>query len=319
MYRWAWICAVFVAALGLSARSGVAAEVPDEYRVVHGWPQLPDGFLLGDVSGVAVDSHNHVFVFHRGVHPVLSFDGDTGKLIGAWGDDLFVEPHGLAVDRQDNVWVTDDLGHQVFKFSNDGKLLMTLGARKVPGEDENHFNGPTRVAIAPNGEFYVSDGYGNSRIAKFSPEGQFLFAWGKKGDQAGEFNTPHGLSLDALGRVYVADRDNARVQIFDKDGKFVAQWKGAKLGRPWDVIIGPDGYAYVVDGGQDDITKPPDEAKVLKLDLQGHILTSWGRVGNYDGQFCFAHSIAIARDGDVYVTDVMLGRRVQKFVRTHGK
>ena len=249
----------------------------------------------------------------------MCFDGATGKLLTSWGDGMFGTPHGLAVDSHDNVWVTDIKHHQVHKFSNDGKLLMTLGVKDVFGEDATHFHSPTDVAVAPNGEFYVSDGYGNSRVVKFSAEGKFLLEWGRKGDQPGEFNIPHGVSLDGDGRVYVADRENARVQIFDGNGKFLTQWKSAELGRPWDVMIGADRYAYIVDGGQSNLKKPPDSGRVLKLDLQGHILQSWGRVGKYDGQFCWAHQVAVAGNGDVYVVDVGYGMRVQKFVPAAGK
>ena len=291
-----------------------AVAPPGSYQVVHGWPQLPDGFALGQVSGVGVDSHNHVFVFHRGDRPILCFDAGTGKILASWGDGLFTIPHGLTVDSRDNVWVTDVGNHQVFEFSHNGELLMTLGAKNVPGLDGNHFNRPTDIAVAPSGEFYVSDGYGNNRVAKFSPQGKFLFDWGTKGAQPGQFDLPHGIALDPQGHVYVADRSNGRVQVFDGDGKFLAQWKGPEMGRPWALTVGPDGYLYVVDGG-DLNPKPPDRGRVVRLDLQGKVLDQFGTFGSYDGQFYWAHDVAVARDGAVYVTDVHLGMRVQKFVR----
>ena len=282
--------------------------------MVHGWPQLPDGFALGRVSGVGVDSHNHVFVFHRGDRPILCFDAGTGKILASWGDGLFTIPHGLTADSRDNVWVTDVGNHQVFEFSHNGELLMTLGAKNVPGLDGNHFNRPTDIAVAPSGEFYVSDGYGNNRVAKFSPQGKFLFDWGTKGAQPGQFDLPHGIALDPQGHVYVADRSNGRVQVFDGDGKFLAQWKGPEIGRPWALTVGPDGCFYVVDGG-DMNPKPPDRGRIVKLDLHGKVLDQFGSFGSYDGQFYWAHDVAVARDGAVYVTDVHLGMRVQKFVR----
>lgn len=295
-----------------------ASATPSPYEVVHGWPQLPDGFALGQVSGVGVDSHNHVFVFHRGDRPILCFEGATGMLVASWGDGMFATAHGLTVDDKNNIWVTDVGHHQVFKFSHDGALLMTVGAKDVPGLDGKHFNKPTDVVVAPSGDFYVSDGYGNSRVAKFNAQGEFLLDWGTKGDQPGEFDTPHGISLDSEGRVYVADRGNARVQVFDGNGKFLAQWKSAGLGRPWDISIGSDGYAYVLDGG-DMNPKPPDRGRVLKLDLDGHVLETWGRFGKYDGEFYWGHAVAVGRSGDVYVTDVNVGMRVQKFVRKPGR
>jgi peptidylamidoglycolate lyase len=291
-----------------------AAGGSGAYRVVHGWPLLPEGFAFGQVSGVGVDSHNHVLVFHRGDPPLMCFDGKTGKLLRSWGEGMFTTPHGLAVDHQDNLWVTDVGHHQVYKFSHDGALLMTVGEKDVPGLDGRHFNKPTDVAVAPDGSFYVSDGYGNSRVAKFSASGKFLFDWGRKGDQPGEFDLPHGISLDSQGRVYVADRGNARVQVFDPNGKFLAQWKSAELGRPWDVTVGPDGLAYVMDGG-DMNPKPPDRGRVLILNLDGKVLDEFGSFGSYDGQFYWGHAVAVAANGDVYAADVNVGMRVQKFTR----
>src|SRR5713226_7797191 len=215
------------------------------YQVVHGWPQLPDGWALGQVSGVAVDSHDHVWVFHRGDRPILCFDAASGKILASWGHGMFTTPHGLNVDSRDNIWVTDVGNHQVFKFTHNGELLMTLGAKNVPGLDGKHFNRPTDVAVSPGGEIYVSDGYGNSRVAKFSGDGKFLMDWGGKGNQPGQFDLPHGIALDAQGRVYVADRSNARVQVFDGSGKVLAVWKSPELGRPWALTVAPDGYLYV--------------------------------------------------------------------------
>ena len=284
------------------------------YQVVHGWPLLPDGFALGHVPGVDVDSHNHVFVFHRGDRPVLMIEGDTGEILASWGDGMFATAHGLTVDSQDNVWLTDTVHHQVFKFSHDGKLLMTLGAQGVPGLGGKHFNGPTDLAVAPTGEFYVTDGYGNNRVAKFSADGNFLFDWGTKGTAPGEFDLPHGIAMDARGRLYVADRANGRVQVFEANGKFLDQWKSPELGRPWGMTVDADGFLYLIDGG-DLNPKPPDRGRVLKMTLEGEILEEWGSFGSYDGQFYWAHDVGVGKDGAVYVTDVHLGMRVQKFVR----
>lgn len=308
-----------------AAWSGGAAET-EPYSVVHGWPALPAGMVLGQVSGVAVDSHNHVFIFHRAElswstdrsHPiasptVLSFDGATGKLLSSWGENRFLEPHGLRVDASDNVWLTDRVLQQVFKFSHDGKLLLTIGTERVAGADATHFDKPTDVAFAADGSVYVSDGYGNNRVAKFSPDGKFLAEWGKKGTGPGEFDLPHGIAVDSSGRVYVADRGNSRIQVFDPSGKFLKVFKSDDLGRPWALTIGPDNLLYVVDGG-DLKPNPPDRARILKLDLEGKILARWSRFGNYDGQIYWGHDVAVGKDMAVYVGDVFHGMRVQKFV-----
>lgn len=298
----------------------------EPYRVVHGWPVLPEGFVLGQVSGVAVDSHNHVFVFHRAENSwatdktqpikspaILCFDGATGKLVAQWGENRFPEPHGLRVDRDNNIWVTDRALQQVFKFSHDGILLLTLGTARAPGLDATHFNLPTDIAFAADGSVFVSDGYGNNRVAKFSPDGKFLLDWGHKGAAPGEFDLPHAIVVDAQDRVYVADRNNLRIQVFDANGKFLTMWKSEELGRPWGLAVGPDNLLYVVDGGD---LKPAglDRGRILKLDLSGKILAKWSRFGNYDGQIYWGHDLAVGRDGAVYVGDVYHGMRVQKFV-----
>jgi peptidylamidoglycolate lyase len=316
---------ILVAAACISL--AVAQQNPaDPYKVVHGWPVLPDGMVLGQVSGVAVDSHNHIFVFHRAenswaadkTHPIASstilcFDGDSGKLLSSWGENRFIEPHGLRVDSHDNVWVTDRALQEVFKFSHDGKLLLTIGTERSPGVDATHFNLPADISFGSDGSVYVADGYGNNRVAKFAADGKFLLDWGQKGTGPGEFDLPHSVAVDAQGNVYVADRSNARIQVFDANGKFLKMWKSPELGRPWSLTVGPDNLLYVVDGGD---LKPTgiDRGQLLKLDLSGKILAKWSRFGNYDGQIYWGHDLAVGKDGAVYVGDVYHGMRVQKFV-----
>jgi peptidylamidoglycolate lyase len=234
--------------------------------------------------------------------------------VSSWGANTFWMPHGLRTDRDDNIWVTDIGLHQVMKFSHDGNLLMTVGVKGEPGLDRKHFDKPTDIAFAPDGSVYVSDGYGNSRVVKLSAKGEFLLDWGRKGSKPGEFDLPHGISTDSEGRVYVADRSNARVQVFKGDGTFLHEWKSAELGRPWAVTVGPDGNVYVVDGG-DLKPRPPDRCHILKLDQQGQILDKWASHGNYDGQVYWGHAIAVGKDGAVYVGDI-LGMRAQKFSKT---
>jgi len=315
----------------LTAKAGDLAPhqnpAQGRYRVVHGWPLLPDGYILGQGTGVGVDSQDNVFAFHRagrvwdGPLPsepiqnatIMLFDGKTGKLLNSWGENMFIMPHGLTVDHQDNVWVTDVGRHQIFKFSHDGKLLLTLGTRDVPGADNSHFNRPTDVAVLQDGSFYVSDGYRNTRVLKFSADGRFQFEWGRKGIGPGEFNLPHGIATDNRGRVYVCDRSNSRVQVFDPGGKFLSEWKSKEMGRPYGIAIGVSGDVFVVDGG-DQPTTLPDRAGAVRMDQNGTVLESFGSFGNYDGQFNLAHDIAVDRKGAVYVIDTR-GMRVQKFIR----
>lgn len=285
----------------------------DNYQVVHGWPQLPKNDCLGQVTGVSVDSHNRVFISHRGANKVRAFDGETGEQVVSWDDTLLKNPHDIEVDSEDNLWVTDTENQQVYKYSNDGELLMTLGELDVHGDDHDHLYGPTGVAVLANGDFFVSDGYGNNRVVKYDKDGQYLTEWGQLGKKPGDFELPHGLTTDNENRVYVADRSNHRIQIFDSEGAFLDEWISKENGRPWGMHVGSDGYLYVIYGGElKEI--PPDRSVAVKMDLKGNVIETWGRFGNYNGQFYWGHDIATGEDGAVYITDVNLGMRVQKFV-----
>ncbi len=332
--------AVFFTAITVASLLAVAgaptqraqAAANSRYHVVHGWPVLPEGRVLGAVAGIGVDSHDNVFVFHRNgrtwpasdelvttpiaLPTVTLFDGRTGRVLAEWGENRFAMPHGLTVGRNDNVWLTDVALQQVYKFSHDGQLLLTLGERGIAGNDSAHFNRPTDVAVAADGSFFVSDGYRNTRVMKFSSTGAFLFQWGTKGSGPGEFDVPHGLALDHTGRIYVADRSNMRVQIFDSSGHYIGEWKGRDIGRPYHVALASNGTAFVADGGDQPET-PPDRSAVAVVRPDGSVIERFGRWGNYDGQFEMAHCVAVAKDGSVYVGDIT-GGRVQKFVR-HGR
>ena len=325
--------------LAASAGSSQQRELRGPYEVVHGWPQMPEGRILGQATGVDVDSSGHVYVFHRSGRlwsneklalPFISrptievFEAASGKHLRSWGANLFVMPHGLTIDRQDNVWLTDVGLHQVFKFRPDGKLLLVVGEARVPGADRTHFNQPTDVAVLPDGSFYVSDGYGNARVVKFSAAGEYQFEWGRRGTGPGEFDLPHAVDTDARGHVYVADRSNARVQVFDNTGKFLTEWRSSKLGRPFSIAVSGN-RAVVVDGGDQSLCSVApsqaegpecglDRSSAAEVDLNGRVLAHFGRFGNYDGQFRVAHDVAVANDGSIFVVDVG-GQRVQRFVR----
>jgi peptidylamidoglycolate lyase len=310
-----------------SSQSQVAPKFG--YHVVHGWPVLPEGRVLGSVAGCAVDSNDNVFVFHRNertwpdsdelstvpiaLPTVTLFDGRTGQVLAKWGENHFAMPHGLSVDRKDNVWITDVALQQVFKFSHDGTPILSIGERGIAGTDSAHFNRPTEVAVEADGSFFVSDGYRNTRVMKFSPTGTFLFQWGTKGGGPGQFDLPHAVTLDRMGRVYVSDRNNGRVQIFDPNGKYLREWKNKDIGRPYDVALGSDGTAFIADGG-DQPEAPPDRSGASVVRSDGSVEERFGRWGNYDGQFQIAHCITVATDGSVYVGDIT-GGRIQKFVR----
>ena len=180
---------------------------------------MPDGWKFGRVSAVAINAKGEVYVFQRGpkADPIVVFDG-KGKFLRGFGKGMFGNPHGLRFDHEGNVWVTDNGDHQVMKFSPQDKLLFTLGIKGKAGTDAKTFNRPTDIAFTPNGDaVYISDGYGNSRVVKFTPDGKYLLDWGKKGTGPGEFNTPHSVAVDSKGTVYVSDRENNRIQIFDPE------------------------------------------------------------------------------------------------------
>lgn len=309
----------------------LAAASAASHECVRDWPVLPEGHVLGQCVGIGVDSRSNVFVFHRSgrtwstpfpeepiAAPTVSvFDGRSGRLLATWGTHEFIMPHGLTLDHEDNVWLTDVARQQVFKFTHEGRLLLTLGERGVAGADQTHFNLPTDVAVLPDGSFYVSDGYRNTRVVKFTADGRYDFEWGGKGAGPGQFNLPHGVAVDAQGRVIVCDRTNSRLQVFDPRGKFLAEWKEPLIGRPYGVSVGADGHVVLIDGG-DGTGKTADRPRAVELDADGRVLDRFGAGGSGPGQFQLGHDIAIARDGSVYVADAA-GKRLHKFIRKTAK
>jgi sugar lactone lactonase YvrE len=257
----------FLAVVIVSVTTAFAQSNP--YRAAEGWPQLPSNIKWGAVISVDCDAKGNIWVFHRNQPPILKFDR-SGKLLTSFGTDMFVQPHGMTIDREGNLWVTDaqdkdGKGQQVFKFSPEGKVLMKLGKAGVAKEGPDAFNGPTDVVIAPNGDIFVSDGHvanSNGRIVKFSKDGKFIKAWGKKGTGPGEMDTPHSIAMDSRGRLFVADRANSRIQIFDQDGRFLDQWK--QFGRPSGVFIDKKDNIYVADS-QSNATLNPGFKRGLRI------------------------------------------------------
>jgi DNA-binding beta-propeller fold protein YncE len=289
-----------IAAVG-AAGAGVGEDAG--YVAVKGWPQMPEGYKFGQVSAVAPDGHGEVFVFHRGEHPIIVF-GRDGKFRRSFGDGLISSSHGLRFDAEGNVWTTDVGNHTVRKFSHDGKLLMTLGKEGEAAEVPDRFSKPADIAFGPHGEVYVADGYGNSRVVKFDRTGKFLKAWGKKGTADGEFNLVHAIAVDAHGAVYVGDRENNRIQVFDAEGKFRGKW--TEFGAPFGLYLDRNHGQFLVADGR--------AHKCLVLDGHGKVISSWGAQGKDAGQFDLPHSISMDTDGAVYVTEIT-GQRVQKFAR----
>jgi sugar lactone lactonase YvrE len=241
-----------LAALAAAALFAQTKSLPNPFTPVPNWATLPSGVEWGSVISVDFDKKGNLWLFHRADPGIMEFD-PAGKFLTSFGTGMFVQAHGLFIDRDSNIWVTDSQGkngkgQQVFKFSPKGKVLMTLGKAGVAGTANDEFNGPSDVLVAPNGTIFVADGHGgdtNARIMKFGRDGKFITSWGKKGSGPGEFNTPHSLAMDSKGRLFVADRTNSRIQLFDQDGKFLDQWK--QFGRPSGISITKDDMLYSVD------------------------------------------------------------------------
>jgi DNA-binding beta-propeller fold protein YncE len=280
---------------------------------------------LGDVPGIAVDSHDNVFVFQRGDPPVLVFDRE-GALIKSWGHGLFKRPHGLFIDGDDNLYCTDDEGQSVRKFTAGGQLLL-----EIKGKDQSPVTGyrpgypdsvarsappfcyPTGAALTPDKEgLLVTDGYGNARIHRFDSTGSLVSSFGDPGSERGHFVIPHGIHIDADGTMYVSDRENERAQIFDSAGEFVGIWPG--LNCPNNIVRGTDGYYYVAELGRS-MQGPPGNkyivrdaihARVTVRDPGGKLVAEWGaRNHSDDGIFFAPHGIAIDSRGDLYIGEVV--------------
>ncbi|HVW00701.1 MAG TPA: peptidyl-alpha-hydroxyglycine alpha-amidating lyase family protein [Planctomycetaceae bacterium] len=267
--------------------------------------QIPADSPFAACSACALDRQGQLYVLHRGKVPIRCF-GTDGKLVRAWGDDVFGTGHGLRVDPEGNVWATDIKQHQVFKFSPEGKLLLAVGKAGQAGDDAEHFDRPTDIAFGPKGEFYVTDGYGNNRVAQFDARGVLIRQWGKKGHAAGEFNLPHAILRDAAGRLYVGDRENDRVQVFDSEGKWLETWPGF---APYGLAFGPEGTFYVAD---------VRASQILQIDSHGKVFARWGRKGAARGEFGAPHMLAADGKGRLYVAEVD-NKRVQRMTFGEGK
>lgn len=309
------------------AKKGKGSDSHTRYELVKGWPRLSQHFELGNPTGLGIDSKQNLIVFHRadrewplfgmpdeliGKKTLLVLDKDSGVILDSWGEDLFIMPHGLSVDQNDNIWVTDVALHQVFKFNHSGKLLMKLGEAKVSGNDSAHFNRPTDVAVATDGSLYISDGYRNSRIIKFDSTGKYLFEWGTKGDGPGQFNIPHGLDLDAQGNVYVADRENNRVQVFTPDGKFLRAWTAENFGTIFSLAYNKTNSTFMAVDDHTFLQARHRGSDIYVFDSTGNVRTRFGRSGNFDEFITWLHDIATDKDENIYVGDI-LNNAIYKF------
>lgn len=293
------------------------------YEVDPTWPERPADVAWGQMGGIAVDDKDQVWVHTRANPPVQVYDSG-GKFVRAWGQGVIGSAHYLRIGPDGTVWVADMGNHVVMQFTPEGKLLRTLGTRGRPGDDETHFNQPTDMAVTPAGEVFVSDGYGNTRIVHFDKDGKFVKAWGKRGTGPGEFALPHAIALDSGGRLYVADRSNVRVQVFEQSGKFLAEWRHLLV--PWGLVItkadevwacGSSPMAQPKGGGM--LGCPPKDQVFMKFDTSGRLLQLWTVPKGEDGkekpgELNWLHAVAVDSRGNLYAGDIT-GKRAQKFVR----
>lgn len=287
------------------------------YEVLDSWGALPEGFQWGQIGAVNVDAQDRVYVFTRTDHPLMVFERD-GRYVRTLGEGVIRDAHGLCLDPHGDIFLVDRAAHVVMKFTRDGEKLFELGNRDQPSDTgwttENRtvlradgpFNYPTDVAFSANGDFYVSDGYRNARVHKFSGDGHLLFSWGEPGrERPGEFNLVHSV-WEARGRLYVADRENNRIQLFTPGGEFIEMWTG--FVQPADIYVDENDMMYVAELS----------GRVSLLTLDGTVVARFGspedRVPE-PGKFVAPHGIWADRHGDFYVSEVLQGQRIQKFVR----
>src|SRR5262245_3910304 len=303
-FRQCLLLIALILALGVSsdftfAQAHSEPGIPKlNYEAVPNFFQLPPGENFVECCGVAVSSKGHIYVFHRGKHPLMEFDS-SGKYVRSIADDLFVIPHSLRVDNEDNLWTTDVGAHVVLKLSPEGRVLLSLGRMRIPGDDVLHFNQPTDVAFDHDGNIYVTDGEGNSRILKFNKYGNFLLGWGMKGSGPAQFDTPHSIAIDG-DVIYVADRENARIQLFDLSGRFLREWK---LGIPYGLVVTVDHFIHIFDASA---------GRIVKIDHEGKALGALNGPEPGVGRHFDPHQIAVDKDKSIFAAEVMPWR-VQKF------
>jgi hypothetical protein len=297
------------------------------YEVDPGWPKKPADHVWEAMPGIAVDQQDNVYIFTRSKPPVQVYRPD-GTFVRAWGDDTIHTAHHIKIDQAGNVWVADIGLHIIRQFTPTGEILRTIGTEGVKGESETHLNKPTDMAIAPNGHVFVSDGYGNNRVVHFDEQGKFVNAWGKMGVGPNDFSLPHAIEIDSQGRIYVADRNNVRVQVFDQTGTLLDSWSNVIV--PWGFCRTAQDELWVCGSSpmpwREDpaypgapLSCPPRDQLVIKFNTAGRALELWTIPKGADGKeqpgdVNWLHTVAVDSKGNLYLGDI-IGKRAQKFVR----
>ena len=296
------------------------------FSAQENWEKIPPGWQWSEATAVAIDSKDRVHVFNRGPRPLMVFDRQ-GAFLHEWGEGIFNRPHGITIGPDDSVYCVDDLDHTVRKFTPDGRLLLTLGM-SGQGSDTGAtsldyrtirqagppFHYPTNLALDADGSMFITDGYGNARVHKFSPEGELMFSWGEPGNGPGQFHLPHGIAIDHNGVVYVADRENSRLQLFTPEGRYLGEW--TDVARPCQVAIDWRGDIYVAElgyrAGMWPGTAPPTVdatgGRVSVFNSNGQLKARWGGGKNprAPDDFFAPHDLCIDSRGDLYVAEVTM-------------
>jgi hypothetical protein len=303
-------------------------DLAPRYEVVKGWPERPKDLERAAVPSIALDREGNIWI-HTRANPMVQVYAPDGKYLRGWKEeDARAVPHGIAFDADGNVWLVDVGLHNVRKFTPEGKLLLTLGVTGEAATDDRHFNRPTGIAFAPNGDIFIADGYGNSRVVHLDREGRYKNAWGTLGVEPGNFSIPHAIAIDSKGLIYVADRNNVRIQVFNADGKLLDVW--SNLITPWGFFMTPQDELWVCGsspmGWSVDpkyptapLGCPPKDQMLAKFNTSGKMLELHSFAKGDDaherpGDLNWFHAVALDQAGNIFVGDI-IGKRVQKFAR----
>ncbi|MDD4868951.1 MAG: peptidyl-alpha-hydroxyglycine alpha-amidating lyase family protein [Kiritimatiellae bacterium] len=318
----------YIATTGVKTSNYPRVNAVTWYEVDPTWPQRPSDITWGQVPGIAIDKQDNVWIYTR-TNPAVQVYGPDGRFIRSWHvNNTNAAPHGLKIDTEGNIWLVDVRLQTVTKRSPDGKVLLTLGTEGVSGCDASHFFKPTDVTVAFNGDIFITDGYGNARVVHYDKEGHFINSWGRLGSEPGCFSIPHAVVCDSRGRVYIADRNNARIQVFDFKGQLLDVWSNIMV--PWGLWISPKDEIWAC-GSSPMIWKfdpkyptaplgcPPKDQVFMRFNTDGKLLQLWAVPKAEDGQekpgsLNWLHGIALDSKANIFCTDIT-GRRVQKFVR----
>lgn len=324
-----------VGATAIMTTNGPAQQAPPYpqenlspwYEVEPDWPQRPAEFGTAAVPGLAVDAADNIWVFTRTKPPVQVYRPD-GTFVKAWGEDIIETAHHMKIDREGHIWLADIGRHTVEKFTPEGERLLTIGTPGVAGRDQTHLNKPTDMAIAPGGDVFVTDGYGNNRVVHFDREGRYIKEWGQLGTGPDDFSLPHAIVMDSQGLLYIADRNNVRVQVYDQRGQLVDSWQHLLV--PWGFWLTENDDIWVCgsspmpwqthpDYPDAPLGCPPKDQVIMRFKPGGKLQQLWTIPKGKDGQeqpgdLNWVHAVAMDSQGNLYAGDI-IGQRVQKFVR----